>query len=83
MYRKLENITAADIQLSTSPAPLNGMNTDAKMMSVYDGDTCDLVIIRKKKLEWYKCRLADINAPELKEGPKAEKSRLSCVVEHW
>ena len=43
-------------------------------MSVNDGDTCDLVIIRNG-LERFVCRLFGIDTPELKTGLKAEKAR--------
>ena len=75
MKRRLENITDQKIKRSKSAAPPKGTKTHAKIVSVYDGDTCDLVIAQNNKLERHKCRLADINAPELKKGPKAEKSR--------
>ena len=47
----------------------------AKVVSVHDGDTCDLVISRNGGLQKFKCRLASIDTPELKTGPKAKKAR--------
>ena len=72
--RQLKKITANDIERSDNPPPKD-TNTDAKVVSVHDGDTCDLVIIRNGALERFKCRLADIDAPELDSGRKALKSR--------
>lgn len=49
---------------------LEGVETEAKVVYVYDGDTCDVVFVRQIGQESerlrYKCRLADIDAVELK-----------------
>ena len=52
----------------------------AKVVKVYDGDTCHIVVSMNRKLEKFRCRLADIDTPEMnsdlrKEKKKAEKSR--------
>ena len=75
--RRLQNATSKTIERSTTKNPPKKMDTEAKMVSVYDGDTCDLIISRNKKLERHKCRLADIDAPELKPAKtnKALKAR--------
>ena len=70
----LKNATKENTTRSSNPAPTN-ITTDAKVVSVHDGDTCDLVIIRKRSLERFKCRLAAIDTPELKAGTTAKKAR--------
>lgn len=67
---------------------LNGMTFDAKVISVYDGDT--LTAIFKFKGEHYKwsCRLTGIDTPEMKGGSANEKKAAieardylrSCVL---
>jgi endonuclease YncB( thermonuclease family) len=72
--QQLQNVTDKDIQRSKNSPPTN-ISTSAKVVSVYDGDTCDLVIIRNGSLQRFKCRLAEINTPEMDTGRKAEKAR--------
>lgn len=52
----------------------------AKVVKVYDGDTCHLVVGMNRRLEKFRCRLADIDTPEMNadepnERRKAEKAR--------
>jgi endonuclease YncB( thermonuclease family) len=70
----LQNATDKNIARSSNSAPTY-ISTSAKVVSVHDGDTCDLVINRIGGLQRFKCRLADINAPELSTGSKAKKAR--------
>ena len=63
----LKNATKKNTTRSSNPAPTN-ITTDAKVVKVHDGDTCDLVIIRNRSLERFKCRLAAIDTPELGTG---------------
>ena len=72
--QQLRNITKDEIKRSKNSPPTN-INKSAKVVKVHDGDTCDLVIIRNRSLERFKCRLADIDTPEMKTGRKAEKAR--------
>ncbi len=71
---QLRNATKENTTRSSSPAPTN-ITTDAKVVKVHDGDTCDLVIIRNRSLERFKCRLAAIDTPELETGREAQKAR--------
>ena len=52
---------------------LKGNNVSAKVVQVYDGDTCDLVFDYRGELVRYKCRLEGINTAEL--GKKGAKGR--------
>ena len=72
--QQLKSIKEKDISRSETDPPTN-INADAKVVSVYDGDTCDLVFARNGNFERFKCRLAGTNSPEMKEGNKALKAR--------
>ena len=72
--QQLQNAMDKNIARSSNSAPTN-ITTSAKIVSVHDGDTCDLVISRNNRLERFKCRLAAIDTPELKTGRKAKKAR--------
>ena len=67
-YEQLRIITEDKIERSDKSPPKD-TNETAKVISVYDGDTCDLVVIMGQSLERFKCRLADIDSPEM---PKKE-----------
>lgn len=60
---QLKKLTKADIRRFS----LNGHETKAKVLKIFDGDTCDLAFYFEGKLMRYKCRLADIDATELDE----------------
>ena len=74
MSLQLRDITKAQIRRSKQSAPTY-TNKDAKVVKVHDGDTCDLVIIRNGRLERFKCRLDDIDSPEMSAGREAKKAR--------
>mgnify|MGYP002804001824 FL=1 len=71
--QQLQN--AMDKYIARSSNSPTNISTSAKVVSVHDGDTCDLVISRNGGLQKFKCRLAAIDTPELKTGRKAEKAR--------
>ena len=76
---ELRKITSAEIDMSKISPPKDS-TMRAKVVKVYDGDTCHLVVSMKRKLEKYRCRLAYIDTPEMnsdlpEERKKAEKSR--------
>jgi endonuclease YncB( thermonuclease family) len=56
---------------------LDGIKAHAKVVSVYDGDTCDVVFYHDgmEKLVRFKCRLSGYDAPELDEEPQGELAR--------
>jgi endonuclease YncB( thermonuclease family) len=58
----LENITNNNITLYS----LNGVKTRAKIVDIYDGDTCKIVIDYDNKYIKYNCRLNGIDTPEIK-----------------
>ena len=66
--QQLQNVTSTQIKgRSTNSLPTN-ISTSAKVVSIYDGDTCDLVIIRNGSLERFQSRLLGIDTPEIKTG---------------
>ena len=70
--KKLENITSKDIDHFT----LDGKKGLAKVVSIHDGDTCDVVFkLHGKYKERFNCRLLSYDAPELKEGTNAKLAR--------
>ena len=62
MMNELKHIKSADIEEFT----LNGMKTIAKVVEIYDGDTCKIVFPLDNKLVKYTCRLQGLDAPEMK-----------------
>ena len=72
--QQLKGITEYNVPRSSSSPPTNG-NFNAKVVTVHDGDTCDLVFIRNGSYQRFKCRLLGINSPELSTGNRAFKSR--------
>ena len=74
MSLQLQNVTNSHVSRS-SGSPPSYTTVKAKVISVHDGDTCDLVFIRNGRFERFKCRLAGINTPELGTGLKAKKAR--------
>ena len=72
---QLRKVKDDDIERSPKSAPGKNFSTRAKVITVHDGDTCDLVFSRNGDLERFKCRLASIDAPELNTGRKAKKAR--------
>ena len=70
--KKLENITSKDIKRFT----LNGQEGQVKVVSIHDGDTCEVVFkLYGCYKERFNCRLLDYGAPELKQKPKGELAR--------
>jgi endonuclease YncB( thermonuclease family) len=45
---------------------LDGMITLGKLVDIYDGDTCKIVLIVNNKLQKFTCRLIGIDTPEMK-----------------
>ena len=83
---KLRKLTQDDIKRFS----LKGHETKAKVLKIFDGDTCDLAFYFQGKLMRYKCRLADIDATELdEEDEKGRSGEIArdflawlCVGEH-
>ena len=72
--QQLKGITANDLPRSPFSPPTNS-DFYAKVVTVHDGDTCDLVFYCNGSYQRFKCRLLGINSPELTDGITALKSR--------
>ncbi len=55
----------------------NGIDTIAKVVYVYDGDTVHIVIPYKKEYIKLKCRLLGIDTPELRVAEQKEKGLIA------
>jgi hypothetical protein len=67
----LRDVKSEDIDRFT----LDGQEAEAKVLSVHDGDTCDVVFKLHRRKERFVCRLKSYDAPELKERPKGRLAR--------
>ena len=69
---QLKKITKSDYPRFT----LNGIEAHAKVVYIYDGDTCDVVFYHDEMNDFvrFKCRLSGFDAPELDE-PYGEEAR--------
>ena len=69
---KLENITSKDIDRFT----LDGKKVPVKVVSIHDGDTCDVVFeLYSQYKERLKCRMLNYDRPELKKGTNGKLAR--------
>ena len=69
--KELKDIMKSDCKRFT----LKGTKAEAKVVYIYDGDTCDVVFREEKMgLVRFKCRLSGFDAPELDE-PDGERTR--------
>lgn len=59
---------------------LDGLKTIGKIVEVYDGDTCKIVLINENKLIKFNCRLIFIDCPELKP-PKNKVNRHNEILQ--
>lgn len=62
MIDELKNIKSSDI-LQYS---LNGIKTSGKIVEIYDGDTCKIVLLINNVLQKFNCRMNGIDTPEMK-----------------
>ena len=58
----LQNLKNSDISLVS----LNGLKTIGKVVEIYDGDTCKIVLYNHQQFEKYNCRLLGVDTPEMK-----------------
>lgn len=55
---------------------LDGLKTVGKVVEVYDGDTCKIVLINENKLMKFTCRLNFIDCPEMKPLKSKENREI-------
>jgi endonuclease YncB( thermonuclease family) len=58
----LKNIKSSDIPEFS----LNGIKTSGKIVEIYDGDTCKIVLLNNNVLQKFNCRINGIDTPEMK-----------------
>lgn len=46
----------------------NGIDADARVVRVIDGDTVDVIFKFRKEYDTHRCRLLGVNAPEIRGG---------------
>ena len=59
---ELKNIKSSDIPQFS----LNGLKTSGKIVEIYDGDTCKIVLLNNNILQKFNCRINGIDTPEMK-----------------
>ena len=62
LEKQLENMKCDDIQEFS----LNKITTIGKVVDVYDGDTCKIILIVKDVFYKFNCRLLGVDTPEMK-----------------
>jgi endonuclease YncB( thermonuclease family) len=74
IQKKLENINNDDISLFS----LNGKIVLGKVVEMYDGDTCKIVLAINNNLQKFNCRLLGLDTPEMK--PPADKPNRDIEI---
>jgi len=60
---------------TVKPFSLDGKTVNAKIVDIYDGDTCTAAIVLKDDIFLFKIRLAHIDTPEMKDKNNSDKSK--------
>lgn len=76
--QKLTTIKNDDIELFT----LNGVKTIGKIVDIYDGDTCKIVLWVNGELKKFNCRLMGLDTPEMKPSLKKEHREQEILNAH-
>jgi endonuclease YncB( thermonuclease family) len=58
----LINLKSSDLELFS----LNNINTFGKIVELYDGDTCKIILNNNGTLQKFSCRLLGLDTPEMK-----------------
>lgn len=73
---ELKNIKSSDIPQFS----LNGLKTSGKIVEIYDGDTCKIVLLINNILQKFNCRINGIDTPEMK--PLLSKSNREIEIKN-
>ena len=73
---RLSSLNSEDIPFFS----LNGYRTRAKIVDVYDGDTCTIIFKWEKKYRKFKCRCSGYDSPEMK--PRLNIENREQVIEN-
>ena len=74
--QKLSSIKNDDIELFT----LNGVKTMGKIVDMYDGDTCKIVLL--VNMQKFNCRLVSLDTPEMRPPLKKEHRDQEILNAH-
>ena len=80
-YRDLENLSKDDID-QLNYITLRGLNTKAKCIDVYDGDTVTIVVNFNNNYYKRKCRLYGIDSAEIRTKNEDEKKIAIMAKEY-
>ena len=72
---QLENVEYNDVEYFS----LNNMEFNAKVVDVYDGDTCTVIFNLSDNLVKFKCRCRGYDSPEMKP-PKDLENRDQIII---
>ena len=72
----LKNIKSSDIPEFS----LNGLKTSGKIVEIYDGDTCKIVLLNNNILQKFNCRINGIDTPEMK--PPLSKANREIEIKN-
>ena len=76
LMNKLKEIKNSEINQYS----LDGMIFPGKIVDVYDGDTCKVVLLNDNKLQKFNCRLSGLDTPEMK--PSLKKANRDKEIIH-
>ena len=76
VLEELKNIKSSDIPQFS----LNGLKTSGKIVEIYDGDTCKIVLLNNNILQKFNCRINGIDTPEMK--PLLSKSNREIEIKN-
>ena len=76
--KKLENINNDDISLFS----LNGQSVLGKVVEMYDGDTCKIVLAINNNLQKFNCRLLGLDTPEMKPPTDKPNREIEILNAH-
>lgn len=75
---QLATIKNDDIPLFT----LNGITTIGKVVEMYDGDTCKIILLVNNVLQKFSCRLLGLDTPEMKPSLTKENRDMEILNAH-
>jgi endonuclease YncB( thermonuclease family) len=73
---ELKNIKSSDIPEFS----LNGLKTSGKIVEIYDGDTCKIILLNNNILQKFNCRINGIDTPEMK--PPLSKANREIEIKN-
>ena len=78
MNNELVNLKDGDVEFFS----FDGMEFDAKVVDVYDGDTCTVIFNFKDEPVKFKCRCKGYDSPEMKPSKNIEDSKRAEIIKN-